>query len=152
MNPLEQYINFMQSVEDFDLDKLDEIVAEKIHFVDPFNDTIGITHYRRIIEDMRNQLTNLKIDVVEHAMVQGAVQNGIELVNSRALIRWRLSGNLKSFKNRFWEVEGCSSVSVNEQGRICEHLDYWDAAGQLYESFPLLGSLLRYVRRKLSVD
>jgi hypothetical protein len=31
------------------------------------------------------------------------------------------------------------------------HLDHWDAAAQVYEQIPLLGSVLRVLRRKLSL-
>ena len=141
MNPLERYISFLESAADFDLGEVDSFIAKEIHFVDPFNDTIGIESYRAIIQDMRVQLGNLQIAVFEHAMVGEA----------SALIRWTLSGELNSFKQRPWQVEGCSSVRFDAHGRVIEHLDYWDAAGQLYESFPLIGSALKYLRRKLAV-
>jgi steroid delta-isomerase len=34
-------------------------------------------------------------------------------------------------------------------GRVVYHRDYWDAAGELYERIPLLGALMRGVRRRL---
>jgi len=33
-------------------------------------------------------------------------------------------------------------------GRIAMHRDYWDAAEELYEKLPLLGSLMRWLRRR----
>ena len=141
METLKLYIQFMESVRDFDLATIDQFIAADVHFVDPFNDTYGIEHYRRIIEDMREQIDGLAIDVKEHALVSA----------QSALIRWELSGNLIAFKGRYWSVEGCSRIAFNEQSRVSEHLDYWDAAGQLYETFPFLGGLLRRLRRKLAV-
>ena len=140
MAMLEPYINFMESVEDFDLATIDQFIASDIHFVDPFNNTYGIDHYRRIIDDMRKQLETLKITVHERAMVG----------ENSALIRWELSGKLRAFKGRDWCVEGCSRLGFNQHGQVSEHLDYWDAAGQLYESFPVLGSVLRRLRHKLA--
>ena len=141
MTPLERYAEFMQTVASFNLDTLDEFIAEDVHFVDPFNDTFGLPHYRRIIEDMREQLEELDIDVLDSAMV----------AEDRALLRWRLSGKLTAFKGRPWSVEGCSMVRFNDAGQMQEHIDYWDAAGQLYESFPLIGGLLRKLRNRLAV-
>ncbi|MEM7467328.1 MAG: nuclear transport factor 2 family protein [Pseudomonadota bacterium] len=142
MTPLERYVDFMESVARFDLTSLEEFIAQDVHFVDPFNDTHGLEHYRRIIKDMVAQLDGLAIDVLESAMVSP----------NRALIRWRLSGRLSAFKDRPWEVTGCSSVAFDDDGKVNEHLDYWDSAGQLYEKFPLVGSLMRYLRHKLSVE
>lgn len=150
MNPLERYVAFMETVESFDLDKLEDIIAENIHFVDPFNDTKGRARYRAIIEDMREQLSNLKIDVISSAMVNASDKTSSSHPPEEALIRWRLSGNLNAFNARYWAVEGCSAVSFDEQGHVTEHLDYWDAAGQLYESFPVVGWVLKYLRRKLA--
>jgi steroid Delta-isomerase len=141
MSPLERYISFMESVADFDLGNIEAFIAKEIHFVDPFNDTTGIDCYRAIIEDMRAQLSNLQITVLESAMVGDA----------SALIRWQLGGKLSAFKHRPWQVTGCSSVRFSESGQVIEHVDYWDAAGQLYESMPLIGSALKYLRHKLAV-
>lgn len=142
MTPLERYVHFMQSVASFDLDTLAQFIAPDIHFIDPFNDTTGLAHYRRIIEDMRHQLGDLNIEILDSAMV----------ANERALIRWRLSGSMTAFKGKFWSVDGCSLVRFNETGLVTEHIDYWDAAGQLYESFPIIGRLLRMLRARLAVD
>ncbi|MGR8946930.1 MAG: nuclear transport factor 2 family protein [Gammaproteobacteria bacterium] len=142
MTALERYVEFMEKVAEFDLKRIDEFIAEDIHFVDPFNDARGIAHYRRIIADMREQLADLTIDVKESAMVS----------DESALIFWRLGGNLRAFKGRHWAVDGCSRVAFNQRGQVTEHLDFWDAAGQLYETFPGLGTILRYVRKKLAVD
>lgn len=150
MNPLDRYVAFMEAVESFDLDKLEELIGENIHFVDPFNDTLGLTKYRAIIEDMREQLSNLKIEVISSAMIDSSSNTGSPSQQGNALIRWHLSGNLKAFKDRYWAVEGCSAISFDDEGRVTEHLDYWDAAGQLYESFPVVGWVLKYLRRKLA--
>jgi len=34
-------------------------------------------------------------------------------------------------------------------GKVVEHIDYWDAAEQVYERLPLLGPILRRVRQRL---
>ena len=33
-------------------------------------------------------------------------------------------------------------------GRINFHRDYWDAAEELYEKLPLVGSLMRWLKRQ----
>lgn len=35
-------------------------------------------------------------------------------------------------------------------GRIVLHRDYWDAAEELYAKLPVLGGLMRYLKRKLA--
>ena len=36
----------------------------------------------------------------------------------------------------------------NEQGLVTMHRDYWDAAEELYEKLPLLGGLMRWLKRR----
>jgi hypothetical protein len=47
-------------------------------------------------------------------------------------------------------VPGMSFVRFDDQGKVVEHIDYWDPAAGIYEQLPLLGTLMRYLRRRLS--
>ena len=42
-------------------------------------------------------------------------------------------------------------VKFAPDGRISEHIDHWDAAAQFYERIPVLGWLIRKVRRRLEL-
>jgi steroid delta-isomerase len=48
-------------------------------------------------------------------------------------------------------ISGCTQFELNDQGLITLHRDYWDAAQQVYEKVPLLGAVLRLIRRKLAL-
>jgi hypothetical protein len=37
---------------------------------------------------------------------------------------------------------------LDEAGRITLHRDYWDAAEELYEKLPLIGGLMRWLKRR----
>ena len=37
-----------------------------------------------------------------------------------------------------------------EDGRVCEHLDHWDSATNFYMRLPIIGSLLSFVRQRIS--
>ena len=45
-------------------------------------------------------------------------------------------------------VRGGSHIRLAPDGRITEHRDYWDAAEELYEKLPGLGSLMRWLKRR----
>ena len=45
-------------------------------------------------------------------------------------------------------VRGASHLVLNEQGLVTLHRDYWDAAEELYEKLPLVGSLMRWLKRR----
>jgi hypothetical protein len=37
---------------------------------------------------------------------------------------------------------------LDAQGLIVLHRDYWDAAEELYEKLPVVGALMRWLRRR----
>jgi hypothetical protein len=36
-------------------------------------------------------------------------------------------------------------------GRVIRHRDYWDAAQELYEKMPVIGGLMRWLRRRAAL-
>jgi hypothetical protein len=47
-------------------------------------------------------------------------------------------------------ILGGSHLLLDEQGRITMHCDYWDAAEGLYEKLPVVGVLMRWLKRKVN--
>ena len=48
-------------------------------------------------------------------------------------------------------IRGASHIVVCEdqaRWRVAVHRDYWDAAEELYEKLPVLGSLMRWLKRR----
>ena len=43
---------------------------------------------------------------------------------------------------------GASHLVFDAQGLVVLHRDYWDAAEELYEKLPLVGSLMRWLKRR----
>ena len=50
--------------------------------------------------------------------------------------------------NSWQAIVGATRLRFDAQGRVAEHRDYWDAAQELYEKLPLIGSVLRAIRRR----
>ena len=47
-------------------------------------------------------------------------------------------------------IRGSSHLRFDATRRISLHRDYWDAAEELYEKLPVLGALMRWVKRRAS--
>lgn len=118
------------------LDAFPTFVAPNVHFKDPFNEVHGIEHMRTVFEDMFTHVADLRFDI-HHRLSDGDV----------TLIEWTLGGRLMG---RVWQVDGASRLRFASDGKLIEHIDYWDAASGLYERFPVVGGILRILRRKLS--
>ena len=47
-------------------------------------------------------------------------------------------------------MRGASHLKFNDSGKVTYHRDYWDTAEELYMKLPLLGLLMRAMRRKMA--
>jgi hypothetical protein len=45
-------------------------------------------------------------------------------------------------------IRGASHVRFASDGRVAYHRDYWDAAEELYEKLPVVGSLMRWLKTR----
>lgn len=124
---IERYIAFMSGLSPASLAGVDAIVTDDMHFVDPFNDVRGRAHFVRCLEDMLTQLADLRIEVT-HAGELAPSPGVIEPLPRWALY-WRFGGHLVRLGGKRWDVTGVAVVSLAADGRVCEHLDYWDAGG-----------------------
>jgi len=64
-----------------------------------------------------------------------------------ALLTWEFSFRRGK---RAMQVRGASHLRFNHRGKVVYHRDYWDAAEELYAKLPLLGGLMRFLRRRLA--
>ncbi len=133
---LDQYIAFYEQMKKEDLAKIDKFFSSQAHFKDPFNDVYGIEKIRRIFHHMFETLKSPKF-IIEEAVLNSDV----------AYIKWSFTGELKA---KPLKLIGVSRVVFNEQGLVSEHIDYWDASEQFYMKLPIVGSLLRFIRKQVS--
>ena len=131
---------YRQYLENLSLDTLNNLslyVMQDVRFKDPFNDVCGADAMRRIFCHMFENIQNVKFRVYDMAS-EGQV----------CFMSWRFEGKLR---NRFWAFDGASVIHFADEGRVAEHIDHWDAGRDFYEHFPIIGTLLAFLRRRLSV-
>lgn len=133
---LERYVAAMEGLRPDNLDTLEDVFASDARFVDPFNDVRGIRAIRAVFAHGFAKWPRMRFVVCARA-VDG----------ERGLLRWRMSSGENETA---WFIDGMSEVTFAVDGRIAAHLDYWDPAGQLYERVPLLGWLMRRIKRRLA--
>jgi hypothetical protein len=45
-------------------------------------------------------------------------------------------------------IRGASHLVFSPSGQIVLHRDYWDAAEELYEKLPVVGSVMRWLKKQ----
>lgn len=119
------------------LDALHEIYAADARFVDPFNDAAGLDAIRRVYAHMFEQLEQPRFHI-RIAAIEGRA----------AMLLWTFSFRRHghALTERF---DGASELHFGPDGRIVLHRDHWDPQ-PVYEMLPVLGRVLRWLRRRLS--
>ncbi len=132
------YAAYFERVTPESLSELEQFCAPDIRFRDPFNDVTGVATLRQVFAKMFEDVEDPRFHV-----------DDVAASASTAYLRWRMT--FRKF-NRDWEIPGMSELHFDGEGRVVLHIDHWDAAAQIYERLPLLGALLRFLRRRLSAE
>lgn len=140
---LSRYVRALETLEPGSLAELLALCDPDIHFRDPFNDCHGIDAFGRIMGDIFDKLDEVRF-TADHVAWSASDANC-------ALMQWTLRAKLRTLANQPWTVQGCSVLHVGGDGNITAHYDYWDAAAGLYERIPLIGFVLRSLRRRIRV-
>ena len=120
------------------LGTIDKLYSANAHFVDPFNDVRGISAIRTVYAHMFENLGQPRFLVTE-----------VIEQNQRIFMGWMFCF---TWRGRLFEVQGATRFLLSEQGLIEQHQDYWDPSKGIYEKLPILGRILRSLRRRMSAS
>ena len=132
----ERYVEYYNTLTPKSVENLKTIAAPDLHFVDPFNDVHGVEKVIHIFEEMFHKLSDPTFKVTE------AFEQGDQL-----FVRWVFEFHSPFIHfGRKHSIVGVSFIE-SKDGKVNSHLDYWDASSQLYMHLPVIGLLIRGLRR-----
>lgn len=130
---LDALTRFYEELTPDSLTRFPEFYTEDAWFKDPFNEVRGVAAIRRIFEHMFAKLTDPRFVVTERLADENS-----------AMLVWELR------YGKDQRIRGVSYLRFAADGRIAYHRDYWDAAEELYAKLPVIGALMRRLRRALA--
>ena len=129
---------FYETLTPQSVSQLRTIYAPEASFKDPFNEVQGLPAIEGIFRHMYVALEKPHF-VVTHQVVDG----------QQAFLTWEFRFHFKRFDTQTLQaVRGASHVVFNGQGLVTMHRDYWDAAEELYEKLPVVGGLMRWLKKR----
>jgi hypothetical protein len=137
---LQAYTEYFARLTPETLGQLADVMTEDVHFVDPFNDVRGLEAVERVFLHMFDSLQNPTFKVSHAAMSAGP--------DPRGLMLWEMTSSLNG---KPYNIVGMSEIAFAADGRVCSHIDHWDAGRQFYERLPVIGWILRLIRARLTV-
>ena len=117
--------------------RLAQVYAFDAQFKDPFNEVSGLAAIGCVFEHMFEQVNEPRF-VVTTRVLEG----------SQAFLTWEFLFRMKRFSKETQCILGATHIIFDADGKVAVHRDYWDAAEELYEKLPLLGGLMRWLKRR----
>ncbi len=141
MNPsIDRIVQFFETLTPQSVARCGEFYAPHARFKDPFKDVQGVPAICAIYAHMFTALEAPRFVVVER------IASG-----HQCFLTWTFHFRFKNFATGTDQtIHGGSHLQLDDTGRITLHRDYWDAAEELYQKLPLLGALMRWLKRRAS--
>lgn len=129
---------FFAALTPADVARMGDFYTADASFKDPFNEVRGLPEVQRIFSHMYVALDNPRF-VITGRVVDGA----------QCFLVWEFRFAFRNFHKGVEQVvRGGSHMLLAPDGRIQAHRDYWDAAEELYEKLPLVGGLMRWLKKR----
>lgn len=135
---LDETIAAFESLTPASVFELGRIYAPNARFIDPFNDVQGLAQVQAIFRHMFATLEQPRF------VITGKVVD-----EDQCFLLWDFHFRFRAFRrNTAQTIAGTSHMRFDNQGLITLHHDYWDAAHGLYQKMPVIGALMRWLRRR----
>ena len=136
-NYINNYLNLFSNLNKDNIKKFDDLVVKDIIFIDPFNNIKGLDNFKNIFYHMFDTVEEPKFDIVDYA------QN-----KDHIFLKWKMT--FYAFKAS-QTIEGMSDITLNKEGKVISHLDYWDSLNGIFIKLPFLGFLYKISLRMFKV-
>lgn len=136
---LQRVTRYWETLTAESVERVGEVYTDDAYFRDPFNEVHGAAELAGVLRHMFATLEAPAFKVREALLEDGA-----------ALLVWDFTFRVRAWKPEVTRtIHGVSHLRFAADGRVAYHRDYWDAAGELYATLPLIGPVIRWLARKL---
>ncbi|MBT9486486.1 MAG: nuclear transport factor 2 family protein [Rubrivivax sp.] len=133
----QRVIEVFERLQPADVAQLGRLYTDDAHFKDPFNTVQGLPAIQRIFGHMFVALDGPRFEIID-VLVQG----------DQCFLSWDFVFRMKRFRRDEQRIHGSSHLRFAPDGRVAVHRDYWDAAEELYEKLPVVGGLMRWLKKR----
>ena len=119
-----------------DASLLDEIYADEILFKDPIHEISGIENVKLYFKKLNENLISGSFIFTDES-----------IIDNQAYLCWELKLKLKT-PDKNIKASGISVLTFEQ--KITKHRDYFDAGELFYENVPLVGGIIRLLKKKIA--
>lgn len=138
---LQVVVNFFEHLQPSDVADIGQLYTTDAQFKDPFNEVQGLSAIEHIFGHMFETLDAPRFVITQQ------VQNG-----AQCFVTWDFFFSMPRMHNGAMQtIRGATHFVLREEAgvwRVAVHRDYWDAAEELYEKLPVVGSLMLWLKKR----
>lgn len=131
---LDELVRYYESLTAQSVARMGDFYAADAYFKDPFNEVRTLPDIQAIFARMFEVVESPRFVITERIVGEQSVA-----------LTWDFDFGMRG---RAIRVHGASVLRFDAAGRVQYHRDYWDAAEELYERLPVLGVLMRWLKRR----
>lgn len=137
---LDDVVRYFEHLTPASVEAMGEVYAPDAYFKDPFNEVRRVEDVQEIFRRMYATLLEPRFRVVNRIAGEG-----------QAMLEWDFEFRIRRYQpHRLWTVRGVSHLRFADDGRIAYHRDFWDTGEELYAKLPVIGALVRFLRRRMA--
>ncbi len=134
----ERFKFFYQDYGENSLNLLKSIYSEDIQFKDPVHEIKGINQLSSYFKKGKQNLLSCKFEFVHE-----------QITDHNAYITWNMHFKHKKIQSgRAVSIRGMSHIRFDD-GKITLHEDSFDLGSMIYENLPVVGKLVKAIKKKL---
>jgi len=135
---LEKFCSIYQSLNKDNLALLKEVYSDNLVFTDPLQQVNGIEALTAYFEHLYQNMDHCRFHIQQVIAQEG-----------QACVVWKMEyAHQKIKKGQPIVVEGVSYLQFSE--KIDRHRDYLDLGQMLYEQLPLIGPVIKTIKKRAS--
>lgn len=133
---IEKFKNYFTRM-DVDNDTIfKEIYSDDVVFMDPIHEINGIEKLSGYFNKLNENLIEGSFQFIDESTI-----------DNKAYLMWEMKLKLKR-PNKRVKASGISVLTIED--KIIKQRDYFDAGELFYENIPVLGGIIRFLKRKIA--
>jgi hypothetical protein len=130
---LNRVVDWFEQLTPQSLPEIEQLYHERCYFKDPFNEFYRREQLQLVFAHMFTTLQQPRFAVTETVSQDAS-----------AFIVWQFHF---CYRHKPYLINGSSHLKFDADGLVNYHRDYWDAAEELYEKLPVLGLVLKQLKK-----
>lgn len=136
-NIIDSFQQVYKELNSGNIESVNMIYDDNVTFIDPFHEIRGLKTLREYFNELYKNVISCEFSFGE-----------VYMKHNSAMIIWNMVVKHRTLsRNKPIEVSGSTQIRFDD--KIYFHRDYFDAGQMVYESVPLVGPVIKYIKQKV---